>query len=96
MALQDEICHALEQLDGTAVFIEDSWDRPGGGGGRTRVIEGLNIEKGGVNFSEVYGSLSQEARALGIPANDFSPLVFLLSCTPAIHGTYYSHECALF
>lgn len=72
MALQDEICHALEQLDGTAVFIEDGWDRPGGGGGRTRVIEGLNIEKGGVNFSEVYGSLSQEAgKALGIPANDF-------------------------
>jgi coproporphyrinogen III oxidase len=71
-ALQDEICHALEQLDGSATFTEDGWDRPGGGGGRTRVIEGKNIEKGGVNFSEVYGSLSPEAaRALGIPANDF-------------------------
>ena len=24
--LQDEICHALEALDGEAVFIEDQWN----------------------------------------------------------------------
>ena len=71
-SLQDDICSALEGLDGTAGFVEDGWDRPGGGGGRTRIIEGKNIEKGGVNFSEVYGELSQEAsRSLGIPASGF-------------------------
>jgi coproporphyrinogen III oxidase len=54
--IQDSICLALEKADGKGKFIEDSWERPGGGGGRTRVIAGGNIiEKGGVNFSEVHG-----------------------------------------
>ena len=38
-ALQDTICSALEQADGKAVFKEDAWKRPGGGGGLTRIIE---------------------------------------------------------
>src|SRR5690606_33804140 len=55
--LQDRICAALEAEDGSSRFVEDAWERPGGGGGRTRVIEsGAMIEKGGVNFSHVYGS----------------------------------------
>ena len=55
--LQDRICAALETEDGGARFIEDAWERPAGGGGRTRVIEnGQVIEKGGVNFSHVFGS----------------------------------------
>lgn len=55
--LQDRICTALEQEDGSAHFMEDAWTRPAGGGGRTRVIEnGTVIEKGGVNFSHVFGS----------------------------------------
>lgn len=54
--LQDEICLALEAQDGQAKFQEDSWDRPQGGGGRTRVItNGAVFEKGGVNFSHVHG-----------------------------------------
>jgi len=54
--LQDRICAALEVEDGGARFVEDAWTRPGGGGGRTRVIEnGALIEKGGVNFSHVHG-----------------------------------------
>ncbi|MGB3183324.1 MAG: oxygen-dependent coproporphyrinogen oxidase [Cyclobacteriaceae bacterium] len=54
--LQDSICSALEALDGKARFQEDGWERPGGGGGRSRVIqEGDLIEKGGVNFSAVHG-----------------------------------------
>lgn len=54
--LQDRICHALEEADGQAKFIEEKWTREGGGGGRTRVIaNGAVIEKGGVNFSHVYG-----------------------------------------
>ena len=52
--LQDEICSALEKSDGAAKFVEDAWDRPEGGGGRTRVISnGKVIEKGGVNSSIV-------------------------------------------
>lgn len=64
--LQDNICNGLEQADGRAKFLEDKWERNGGGGGRTRVIQNGNvIEKGGVNFSEVFGVapefLSKEA-----------------------------------
>ncbi|MFO0936865.1 MAG: oxygen-dependent coproporphyrinogen oxidase [Gemmataceae bacterium] len=56
--LQDDICSALEAADGGTRFREDTWQRPGGGGGRTRVIEnGTVFEKGGVNFSEVFGEM---------------------------------------
>ena len=55
--LQDRICSALETFETDTRFIEDAWTRPAGGGGRTRVIEnGSVIEKGGVNFSHVFGS----------------------------------------
>lgn len=54
--LQDRICEALAAEDGSAEFREDSWDREQGGGGRSRVLEnGAVIEKGGVNFSHVFG-----------------------------------------
>ncbi|MBX3102762.1 MAG: oxygen-dependent coproporphyrinogen oxidase [Bacteroidetes bacterium] len=56
--LQDRICSGLEAADGKARFRQDTWDRPGGGGGRTRVITGgLVLEKGGVNVSTVHGEL---------------------------------------
>lgn len=56
LSLQDNICHCLEKADGKAHFIEEAWDRQAGGGGRTRTISnGAVIEKGGVNFSHVYG-----------------------------------------
>ncbi len=59
--LQDRICAALEAADGSAKFREDVWQRPGGGGGRSRVIaEGAIIEKGGVNLSEVQGEFTPE------------------------------------
>ncbi|MCT7958164.1 oxygen-dependent coproporphyrinogen oxidase [Laspinema palackyanum] len=55
-SLQDEICQGLAELDGLGTFKEDSWDRPEGGGGRSRVMrEGNIFEQGGVNFSEVWG-----------------------------------------
>lgn len=58
-ALQDEICAGLEALDGKAHFHEDLWSRPGGGGGRSRIITcGDLLEKGGVNFSAVHGVLA--------------------------------------
>ena len=55
--LQDRICNALASEDGGAQFVEDSWTRTEGGGGRSRVLtDGAVIEKGGVNFSHVYGT----------------------------------------
>ncbi|MBU2986705.1 oxygen-dependent coproporphyrinogen oxidase [Saccharophagus degradans] len=55
--LQDKICQALAAVDGKETFVEDSWQRPEGGGGRSRVLtNGAAIEKGGVNFSHVHGS----------------------------------------
>src|SRR5690554_930589 len=58
--LQDQICKGLEDLDGQAKFREDLWERPEGGGGRTRVIEnGAVFEKGGVNISAVHGALPE-------------------------------------
>ncbi|PHI20160.1 oxygen-dependent coproporphyrinogen oxidase [Lewinellaceae bacterium SD302] len=59
-SLQDNICQALSAADGST-FVEDSWKRPGGGGGRARVIRGQHIEKGGVNFSAVHGVLPPAA-----------------------------------
>jgi len=56
LALQDSLCAALEAEDGAARFREDAWRRPGGGGGRTRVLaEGAVFEKAGVAFSHVQG-----------------------------------------
>ncbi|WPB78309.1 oxygen-dependent coproporphyrinogen oxidase [Archangium violaceum] len=58
--LQDDICGALEQLDGKVRFREDPWQRPGGGGGRSRVLEdGAVLEKGGVSTSVVFGELEE-------------------------------------
>ena len=57
MALQDTICQGLEAADGSAKFVEDSWQRAEGGGGRTRVTtDGNVIEQGGVNYSHVFGA----------------------------------------
>lgn len=58
--LQDTITAKLEEVDGTAKFREDLWERAEGGGGRTRVIEnGAVFEKGGVNISAVHGHLPE-------------------------------------
>jgi coproporphyrinogen III oxidase len=72
MGLQDSICAGLASLDGGADFEEQSWDRPEGGGGRSRVMkDGRVFEQGGVNFSEVEGErlppsiLSQRPEAEG-------------------------------
>lgn len=63
--LQDQICTALEASDGSAKFREDLWQRPEGGGGRTRVIENGNvIEKGGVNISGVHGKLPESMQQM--------------------------------
>ncbi len=56
LQLQSNLCETLERLDGGATFFTDSWTRPGGGGGITRVMNnGAIFEKAGVNFSQVTG-----------------------------------------
>jgi len=62
--LQDTICIALEEADGGARFKEDRWEREeNGGGGKSRIIEnGKLFEKGGVNTSVVYGTVSDTMR----------------------------------
>ena len=71
--LQLHICNELEAEDGKAKFVEDNWQRPGGGGGHTRVIQHGNVfEKGGVNFSAVHGELTENiAEALGLNTRGF-------------------------
>jgi len=71
--IQDEICTALEQLDGKAKFEEEKWEREGGGGGRTRIMQnGSIIEKGGVNFSAVHGQLpAQIKKAFNVEHDEF-------------------------
>lgn len=92
--LQDFICASLEAADGKSVFKEDKWIRQQGGGGRTRVLQdGAVIEKGAVNFSEVFGELSEKmVTALAVndskfyatgvsliihPQNPFVPIVHM-------------------
>jgi coproporphyrinogen III oxidase len=91
--LQDSICNALENTDEKGKFKEDLWSRDGGGGGRTRVItDGNIIEKGGVNFSAVYGKTPEKilealkleqsnffATGVSIVLHPYSPMV------PIIH-----------
>ena len=61
--LQNRICTALEESDGKAKFMEDKWERPEGGGGKTRVIaNGAVFEKGGVNTSVVFGEVTDAMR----------------------------------
>lgn len=71
--VQDFICERLEILDGKASFQEDLWNRKEGGGGRTRIItEGAIFEKGGVNFSEVHGDVTDlMQRQLGLKGEQF-------------------------
>ncbi|MDQ8006156.1 MAG: oxygen-dependent coproporphyrinogen oxidase [Pedobacter sp.] len=92
--IQDSICAGLEIADGKGLFVEELWEREGGGGGRTRVIQHGNvIEKGGVNFSAVYGKLpdavkkafkveNDEFFATGVsivlhPENPFVPIIHM-------------------
>jgi coproporphyrinogen III oxidase len=57
VTLQKRIVAELEHIDGKASFIEDTWEREGGGGGRSRVLKnGRVFEQAGVNYSHVFGA----------------------------------------
>jgi coproporphyrinogen III oxidase len=54
--LQNRLCEAIERSDGETRFVKETWTRPQGGGGETRVLRhGQWLEQGGVNFSHVKG-----------------------------------------
>lgn len=61
--IQHKIVEKLTELDGGTLFETEKWERPGGGGGESKVIQnGDLIEKGGVNFSAVYGKLPEAVK----------------------------------
>lgn len=76
--LQDRICADLEAADGSGRFSEDHWERPGGGGGRSRTLTGGSvIEKGGVGFSAVHGEATEGTlRQLNITDRPAEPPTF--------------------
>jgi coproporphyrinogen III oxidase len=102
LGLQDRICSALEAMDGHAGFHEDRWERPEGGGGRTRVIsKGRVFEKGGVNTSVVFGpvtpAMKQQLKMAGdswfacgisLVLHPLSPLVPTVHCNYRMFETY--------
>lgn len=67
--LQENICDQLEKADGKGKFLSDQWERSGGGGGVSRILNNGNIiEKGGVNFSAVWGKTPAPVlKSLGLP-----------------------------
>ncbi|MDK2122813.1 oxygen-dependent coproporphyrinogen oxidase [Parachitinimonas caeni] len=67
LSLQDKIVTGLEAMDG-GTFLRDSWERAEGGGGISRVIESSHVlERGGVNFSHVFGQKLPPSASAGRP-----------------------------
>jgi coproporphyrinogen III oxidase len=71
-SLQQSIIQGLETIDGIEVFKNDIWFREEGGGGNSAIIQnGGVIEKGGVNFSAVFGPLPSPLLKQGLTAGQF-------------------------
>ena len=65
--LQSRIIEALELVDGKT-FLDDSWNRPEGGGGNSCMLEGGNVfERAGVGFSHVLGNKLPPAATIAHP-----------------------------
>ncbi len=96
--LQDEITSSLEELDGGAKFTEDVWDRPGGGGGRSRILTDGNIfEKAGVNFSAVHGESPKMLQHSKEPSQFYATGISLVlhprsPMIPTIHANFRYFE----
>jgi len=98
--LQNTITAKLQEIDGKATFQEDIWERPEGGGGRTRVIENGNVfEKGGVNISGIHGELPKSMQAyFGVADADFFACGLSLvlhpknPMVPTVHGNWRYFE----
>ncbi|MEX6685863.1 oxygen-dependent coproporphyrinogen oxidase [Danxiaibacter flavus] len=103
--LQDDICAAVEKCDGKATFIQDEWERPEGGGGKTRVISNGNVfEKGGVNTSVVFGDVTEPMRVhlkmngakwfacgLSLVLHPMNPFVPTVHCNYRMFELYDGH-----
>ncbi len=88
ISLQTSICDDLEHADGKGKFVSDTWDRPGGGGGVSRVLTGGKIiEKGGVNFSAVWGKAPEATlKMLNLhEAGDTPPDFFATGVSIVLH-----------
>ena len=85
--LQDEICLRLEEADARGKFISDEWQRPGGGGGVSRVLANGNIiEKGGVNFSAVWGQTPEATlKLLKLSGAGAAPEFFATGVSIVLH-----------
>lgn len=100
---QDEIMGAVAELDGSE-YREDIWHRPGGGGGRSRVLQDGNVfEKAGVGASVVFGELSEEAAAKMGGGTEIEDLSFFATgislvfhphnpMAPTVHANYRYFE----
>lgn len=85
ISLQQSICEQLEEADGRGKFISDAWERPGGGGGVSRIItNGAVIEKGGVNFSAVWGKAPEHTLKM-LKLNETSADFFATGVSIVIH-----------
>lgn len=71
--IQEEICTRIEAADGGGGFTRETWDHQGGGGGLTRIMrDGAVLEKAGVNYSGVAGTLTDEmAAGIGAEVSPF-------------------------
>jgi coproporphyrinogen III oxidase len=85
--LQQDICSSIEKADGTGKFTSDKWERPGGGGGDTRVIvNGSVLEKGGVNFSAVHGRAPEAIlKTLNLSSTESHPDFFATGVSIVMH-----------
>ena len=84
--LQESICSQLEAVDGKGTFIPDAWERPGGGGGVSRVLTGGTIiEKGGVNFSAVHGKTPEAVLKSFQPVPSGHPDFFATGVSIVLH-----------
>jgi coproporphyrinogen III oxidase len=99
--MQDKICKALEDTDQQAQFQEDLWEREGGGGGCTRVMNGGAVfEKAGVNFSAVHGELPEiliKKMNLSGPATFYATGISLVlhpvnPIVPTVHANFRYFE----
>ena len=55
LTLQNKISAKIQEQEAIS-FQADKWDRPEGGGGESRILEGgVTFEKAGINFSDVQG-----------------------------------------
>ncbi len=65
--LQSRIVEAVELVDGKN-FLQDSWQRPEGGGGNSCMLENGNVfERAGVGFSHVLGNKLPPAASVAHP-----------------------------